>query len=170
MSGSTVSDFSIAQDSGSGVPGPLLENFTNVPTPDGVLTINSVIKPFLQAGQTYWLCDQPAYPNTGTLWCLNSQGVENNFAMETSEGNWYPASPDGATDAVFSIAVVPTPEPSAIALLVCGPSLLLMVKKTKKEVRPRVAFGPKLTMTSREPLLGWRAKKDYKIAPLLLSR
>jgi hypothetical protein len=128
MSGSAVSDFYIAQDNGSGIPGTILESFTDVLTPNGVLTINSVTRPLLQAGQEYWLCDEPAYPNTGTLWCLNSQGVANNFALESTEWSWYPASPDGATDAVFSISVVPVPESSTTIMVLLGAGLLVVLE------------------------------------------
>ncbi|HSY42813.1 MAG TPA: PEP-CTERM sorting domain-containing protein [Candidatus Acidoferrum sp.] len=125
--GSAVSDFSIAQDNGSGLPGTILESFADVTTPDnGVLTLDSVITPLLQAGQEYWLCDEAASANTDTLWMLNSTGIANNFVVESLEGDWSPASPDGATDAVFSISVVSVPEPSAAAMGLLGVGLFLM--------------------------------------------
>lgn len=127
MSGSSACNFYIAQDNGSGLPGTILESFTGVQTPDnGILTINSVATPLLQAGQEYWLCDEPAYANTGTLWCINSEGVANNFAQENSEWSWQAWSPGGATDSVFSISVVPVPEPSVIGIVLLGACLLLV--------------------------------------------
>ncbi len=126
MSGSAVSDFYIAQDNGSGIPGTILESFTDVLTPNGVLSISSLTRPLLQAGQKYWLCDEPAYPNTGTLWCLNSQGVANDFAIESAEWSWIARSPDGATDGVFSISVVPAPEPTVIGMVLLGTGLLVV--------------------------------------------
>jgi hypothetical protein len=89
MSGSSVCNFYIAQDNGAGLPGTILESFADVTTPDnGILTIDSVATPLLQAGQEYWLCDEPAYANTGTLWSMNTEAMANNFAMETSEWDW----------------------------------------------------------------------------------
>ena len=131
MSGSAVCNFYIAQDNGSGIPGAILESFTGVPTPNGILTIDSVAKPFLQSGQKYWLCDEPAYANTGTLWMLNTQGVANDFALETAEWAWHPASPDGATDGVFSISVIPVPEPSAAALLLSATAVVLWRRRRR---------------------------------------
>lgn len=119
-----TSNFFIAQDSGSGIPGTTLESFNNVSNGNGLLTLNSVSTPLLQAGQKYWLCDEPVAPSTYTGWYFNSQGFTGNYAFETTQGSWFPGS-SGQTDSVFSISVVPVPEPSDAALVLLGAGLLV---------------------------------------------
>jgi hypothetical protein len=119
-----LSDFFIAQDNGSGIPGAVLENFSNVTAPNGLLTINSVTMPLLQAGQKYWLCDEPADPNTYTGWALNNQGITNVCAVETSQGGWFALASPVVASPVFSISVTPVPEPSTAGLVLLGAGLL----------------------------------------------
>jgi hypothetical protein len=120
VSGSDLSNFFIAQDNGSGVPGSILESWSNVANPNGLLTINSVDQPLLQAGQTYWLCDEPAATNSANAWYENNQGLEPAFAFERSEWDWGSFQADAAPSGVFSVSVVPVPEPSTSALALCG--------------------------------------------------
>jgi hypothetical protein len=127
-SGSTAVDFYIAQDNGRGLPGSILESFSNTITPTGaiagVVTLDSISDPLLQAGQKYWLCAEPASPNTGISWCFNLEGLTNYFANESSEWNWSSTSVGGAIDSVFSISVIPVPEPSGIVISFVGFALL----------------------------------------------
>jgi hypothetical protein len=123
--GSPLSNFFIAQDNGSGIPGSILESFDNVSVPNGLLTINSVATPLLQAGQTYWLCDEPANANTYTGWYENNVGVTGDDAIETQGSwTWINAAAEDNTDSVFSISVVPVPEPSMAGLILLGAVLL----------------------------------------------
>ncbi len=116
--GQPFSNFFIAQDNGSGVPGSILESFDNLSVPTGVLTINSVATPLLQAGQTYWLCDEPTDPGTVTGWYENNQGLTGDDAFETTgPGSWTTLGASSETDSVFSISVTPVPEPSTVGLL-----------------------------------------------------
>jgi hypothetical protein len=124
LGGVALSDFFIAQDNGSGIPGAVLENFSNVSDPNGVLTLNSVTTPLLQAGQKYWLCDEPADPNTYTGWCLNSRSITNGYATETSQGGWFALASSPVASCVFSISAVPVPEPSTAGLVFVGAGLL----------------------------------------------
>jgi hypothetical protein len=124
LGGLTLSDFFVSQDNGSGLPGAVLENFPTVSVPNGVLTISSVATPLLQAGQKYWLCDEPADPNTYTGWCLNNQSITNAYAAETSPGVWFTIGSPSVASSVFSISVVPVPEPATAGLVLLGASLL----------------------------------------------
>jgi hypothetical protein len=118
-----LTDFSIAQDNGSGIPGTVLESFSNVTNPNGLLTLNSVTAPLLQAGQKYWLCDQPADANTYVGWYPNNQGITNSSAIQSSPGVWLAWPPSGANP-VFSISVVPVPEPATVGLVFLGVGLV----------------------------------------------
>jgi hypothetical protein len=123
--GQPYSNFFIAQDNGSGIPGSILESFDNISVPTGVLTINSVATPLLQAGQIYWLGDEPTGPGTVTGWYENNQGLTGDDAFETiGSGSWTNLGASGETDSVFSISVTPVPEPSAGWLLFFGATLL----------------------------------------------
>jgi len=118
LGGSALSNFYIAQDNGSGIPGVVLETYANVQNANGLLTINSTTHPLLQAGQTYWLCDEPAAANSNNGWYQNSQNVINGFAFERAQWSWssVPAAyspPSG----VFRVTVTPVPEPSVMALM-----------------------------------------------------
>ena len=88
LTGTRLSNFAIAQDNGSGVPGTVLESFNGVVNIDGVLNINSILQPLLQAGTKYWLVDGPTAANSYNGWCLNNQGIVQSYAVEFSPGNW----------------------------------------------------------------------------------
>lgn len=123
--GSPNSNFSIAEDNGSGLPGTILESFNNLQNPIGFMTINSVTTPLLQAGQTYWICDQPSAANTVTSWYWNSQGLTGNdaFATTGTGESWNNGGAAGTGDAVFAVTVVPIPEPSTASLILLGAGL-----------------------------------------------
>ena len=127
--GSDLSNFFIAQDNGSGVPGTILESFNNTANPNGLLIINSIVDPFLQAGTQYWLCDEPATATSDNAWYFNNQN-QIGFANERSQWNWsaFPA-PDSFQGGVFEITVTPVPEPSSLALVSLG-GLLLVRRRT----------------------------------------
>lgn len=120
--GSSLCNYFIAQDDGSGAPGTILESFTNVTSPTGILQLNSVLDPQLTAGTQYWLCMEPATSTTSEGWFYNNQGVANGFAYEHSEWGWTPFGPPPAVpnSGVFQIAAVPVPEPSTAAMLALG--------------------------------------------------
>ena len=127
MGGSGLSNFSIAQDNGSGIPGAILENFANVLNADGLLTLTSIVQPLLQAGTTYWLCDEPTADNSSNGWYYNNQGQANGFAFERSQGGWSAISSPAPNSGVFRVSVTPVPEPSAMALAaLCGGGFLFL--------------------------------------------
>jgi hypothetical protein len=142
-SGSGLSNFYIAQDNGSGTPGIILESFASVLNVTGLLTLNSTVKPLLQAGTEYWLCDEPTASDSYNGWYQNNQGVTNGFAAESSEWGWYPAPAPvpingvSITDGVFRVSVTPVPEPSVVESgIMCGCCLLLFRwRKCNREKR-----------------------------------
>lgn len=120
QSGSGLSDFFIAQDNGSG-PGTILESFLSTANnPNGLLTLNSVSQPMLQAGVKYWLCDEPTDSTTSNGWFENSQNYTPGFAFERSEWGWSTFGPPSPPSGVFRVLVTPVPEPTAFGFLVLG--------------------------------------------------
>jgi hypothetical protein len=121
VSGSDLSNFFIAQDNGSGLPGSILESWTGVQNAaNGLLTLNSAAVPLLQAGQEYWLCDEPGDPTSYNGWWQNNQGISPGDAFDNSEWGWGTIA-GGIEDAgVFSVNAVPVPEPSVAALGLLG--------------------------------------------------
>jgi len=131
VSGSGFSNFYIAQDNGNGIPGAILESFTDVLNANsGLLTLTSTVRPLLQAGTEYWLCDEPAAANSYNAWYQNNQGYAPGFAFERSEWNWS-AFWGAENSGVFKVSVTPVPEPSikGVAIL-CGCFLILLLKKS----------------------------------------
>lgn len=138
-SGLPESDFSIAQDNGSGLPGTALESFNNIiDTANGILTLNSITTPLLQAGQKYWLTDRPVATDTITAWYENNQGLtgDDAFATTGSGENWYNLGAASTADSVFSISVVPVPEPSSAGLLLLA-TALWAIRRPPRRPRPR---------------------------------
>jgi hypothetical protein len=133
VSGSALSNFYIAQDDGTGIPGVILEAYLNVQNVNGLLTINSSSRPRLQAGTKYWLCDEPAASNAYNGWWENSQNVINGFAFERSQWSWSAvASAYSPPSGVFRVTVTPVPEPSATGLLaLCGGLLGLRFRRIR---------------------------------------
>jgi hypothetical protein len=124
LGGSKLSNFFIAQDDGNGIPGTILESFLSVQNANGLMTINSATQPLLQAGQKYWLCDEPTADNSYNGWYQNSQGVANGFAFERSQWGWSFVGAPAPSSGVFSVAVAPVPEPSVAGLAVLGIGVL----------------------------------------------
>jgi hypothetical protein len=118
VGGSNLGNFAIAQDNGSGLPGTILESWSNVANPSGLLTLTSAVDPFLQAGQTYWLTDEPANASSDNGWYQNNQNIPP-AAYENSPGGWNPI-PNVETAGVFSVTVIPVPEPSTVGIFVLG--------------------------------------------------
>jgi hypothetical protein len=119
-SGSPLSNFFLAQDDGSGAPGSIVESFTNVSTPTGLLKLNSVLDPVLTAGTQYWVCMEPGADSTLNGWFENNQNIAPTFAYERSEWGWTPFGPPSPPSGTFEVVAVPTPEPCAASLLVFG--------------------------------------------------
>jgi hypothetical protein len=130
--GSGFSNFYIAQDNGSGIPGTILESFANVLNADGLLTLNSTAKPLLQAGTEYWICDEPTAGNSYNGWYQNSLGYAPGFAFERSEWDWSAVPAEHSPNSgVFQVSVTPVPEPAVTGLgALCGCLLFLRLKKS----------------------------------------
>jgi hypothetical protein len=130
--GSGLSNFYIAQDNGDGTPGTILESFTSELNASGLLTLNSTVKPLLQAGTEYWLCDEPTADNSDNGWYENNQGVANGFAYERSEWGWSAIPAPAPDSGVFRVSVNPVPEPSVVAWdITCGCCLFLFWPRKK---------------------------------------
>lgn len=126
VSGSTLSNFYIAQDDGNGIPGVVLEAYLNVQNVNGTQSIGSLTHPLLQAGQKYWLCDEPATSDAYNGWYQNSQNVINGFAFERAEWSWsaFTDTAHSPPSGVFRVTVTPVPEPSGLELTLLSLCLL----------------------------------------------
>lgn len=131
-SGAGYSNFYIAQDNGSGIPGAILESFTNIYNANGLLTLNSTVQPLLQAGTEYWLCDKPAADNSYNGWYQNNQGYAPG-AFERSEWGWA-ALANVENSGVFRVSVIPVPEPSVTGLATLSVGCLLFLRLKKSAV------------------------------------
>src|SRR5215472_6300456 len=109
--GTGLVNFSVAADNG-GTPGATLESFSNEQAPSpasGVLTINSVTQPLLQAGATYWLVAEPAQSTTSVGWYANDQGFKNDYAQEGPPGQWTSGHITFESNGAFAVSVLPVP-------------------------------------------------------------
>jgi hypothetical protein len=131
--------FSVAQDNGSGIPGTVLEDFSEILTGLPVFTLNSRTRPELEAGTRSWLCAEPAFDSTACGWFRNNQGYAEGFAYDSSHWNWTPLN-DGSADAVFSVAVIPVPEPTTAALVLLGGCLIARVCRSPCKADERTRF------------------------------
>lgn len=113
---SNLGNLYIAQDNGSGIPGSILESWLNVAHPNGSLLLTSTTPVLLQAGQTYWLCDEPAAANTSIAWYQNNQNISPGDAYDNSEWSWNTIPAGIETAGVFALTVTSVPEPSTVAL------------------------------------------------------
>lgn len=125
-SGSGRVNIYLAQDNGGGIPGTILESYLNVFSPGGVVTLTSTMHSLLQAGDKYWICAEPADATTYGGWYQNSQNVINGFAFERSPWSWsaFTDTAHSPPSGVFSLSVVPVPEPSTVGLALLGGALL----------------------------------------------
>ena len=102
------------------MPGTNIESFINVANITGVLTINSIVKPLLQAGTQYWLCDEPATSTSYNGWYYNNQGYDYGFAFERSEWSWAAIPGPTVSSGVFEVQVTPVPEAGVVSLSLLG--------------------------------------------------
>lgn len=92
----------------NGFPGRTLEWFSVRPeAATGLLTLESVKQPALEAGVKYWLC---ARSKGGWRWKFNDQNIVHNSARETGRGKWASAG-DYCFVGAFSIRVSTNPPP-----------------------------------------------------------
>lgn len=104
LGGSTLSDFFIAQDS-SGIPGAVVESFSGVQNANGLLMINSITQPLLQAGQKYWLCDEPDASNSYNGWYKTTRTLPMVLPLNVPSGvgaRWAPRPRPAASSASAS--------------------------------------------------------------------
>ncbi len=88
---------SVAQDA-QGRPGQVLERFGDVSPPlmlrditavnTATLTLNSKVHPRLLAGSKYWLCIEPADPETFTVWWPTMNKNTDDFLEATAPARW----------------------------------------------------------------------------------
>ena len=129
ISGSGRSNFFIAEDN-NGVPGAILESYGNVlNTASGLLTLNSSSQPMLQAGLTYWVCDEPADATSLTGWFQNNQSRTNGFAFERSPWSWQGITSHAPPSGVMRVSLVPIPEPGIAALMSVALGLIVASRK-----------------------------------------
>lgn len=84
-------NFFIAEDR-QGVPGNVLELFPNVLPPrigeTNALVLQSTVQPTLRLGVKYWLCAEPASPETLALWFYSTDLPPAGYAVEQAPSKW----------------------------------------------------------------------------------
>jgi PEP-CTERM motif len=106
---------------GQSQPGQLLEQFTLVNPPAGIVSADSVVNPILQANQLYWFAVLPGSADTSTVWNFSDTGVGGYADAQQTPGVW---KPSGSTlgNSAFRIdgAAAAVPEPASLTLLGTG--------------------------------------------------
>ena len=125
---SDLANIFIAVNSGANLPGTTLENFLNVPCPgpfganNPIISLTSIVNPFLQSGHTYWFGVVAALPSAVITVNQNSLGVLAPQAQEFSPSAWIARG----NKSTFAFDVeVSVPEPSTTVLAVLGIAVLL---------------------------------------------
>ena len=106
---------------GPAAPGAPIESFivTSLPTIPGVVTVDSISHPHLDAGVRYWVVlSAPDPTNTSVGWNQNSQGFVD-LSSRQDGGPWLDLGTEVLTPAfdVIGTPIVAIPEPSTWALL-----------------------------------------------------
>ena len=126
---SDLANISIAVNKSGNLPGTTLESFLNVPCPgqfgadNPITSLTSIVDPFRQSGNTYWLCVVAALPSADIVVNQNSLGVLAPQAQEFSPSAWI-ARGNKSTFA-FDVEVSEVPEPCTTALAALGIPVLL---------------------------------------------
>ena len=129
----------IAANSGQNLPGATLESFLNVscPGPLGyelpITSLTSSADPFLQAGNTYWLCAEAALPNADIVMDQNNLGILSNQAQEFSPSGWHASG--SRTTFAFDVELSNVPEPSVATLAALG--VVILIGRRASHFRPR---------------------------------
>ncbi|PWU16449.1 MAG: hypothetical protein C5B50_13455 [Verrucomicrobia bacterium] len=119
---SDLANVVISDNSPGNLPNARLETFSNVACsgPFGannpLTSLTAATRPFLQAGNTYWLSVEPATSTADVIVNQNSLGLLASQAQEFSRFNWIARG--NKTTFAFSVEVVP--EPSILALAALG--------------------------------------------------
>jgi hypothetical protein len=106
---------------GQSQPGQLLEQFTLVNPPAGIVSADSVVNPILQANQLYWFAVLPGSADTTTVWNFSDTGVGGYADGQHTPGVWLPSG-NTLGNSAFRIdgAAAAVPEPASLALLGTG--------------------------------------------------
>jgi hypothetical protein len=138
VSGSGLSNISLAEDSAGLPTGTVLESFNNIlangtfgqsPPPVAIL---SLTHPTLNAGQTYWLRAEPSDSTVVNQWNLNSQNVINAYDVAIGPGQWFFTAGPLPADGTFRILGTSTvPEP-ATTLAATALAALLIPRRRKR--------------------------------------
>jgi len=124
----TATSFTLFEDSGLAF-GTFLETLTianttqPLPSTGMVVTLDSILQPTLNAGQSYWLAFGDAGP-IGSLWFFNDQGFVGPRTGGVSDIAALPA---------FRVEVVP--EPATGVLLLAGLLLLDVGRRSRSSIR-----------------------------------
>jgi hypothetical protein len=106
---------------GQSQPGQLLEQFTLVNPPTGIVAADSVVHPTLQANQLYWFAVLPGSADTATVWNFSDTGVGGYADSQHTPGVWLPSGFTSGNSA-FRIdgTAAAVPEPTGLTLLGTG--------------------------------------------------
>jgi hypothetical protein len=126
-------------NSSQNLPGNTLESFLNVPVAQGSATdipltsVNSVARPYLQAGVPYWLLVKATNPDGLLLDYETTDGITAHLAAQFSPtGNWINEGTRG-TLAFDVLAASSIPEPSTWILIAMGGAAVMRSRLGKKK-------------------------------------
>jgi hypothetical protein len=110
-------------DRAYGRPGTLLETFSHLTQEGTIITVNSVSRPVLEAGYSYWIVGV-GEGDSAVSWQCNSLGLRGSF-YSVQAGREVLLSDQWIT--AFRISGTVVPEPSGAALIVLGGVSLALV-------------------------------------------
>lgn len=106
------------------VPGTTLESFLNVPIGgyfgenNPVLTLSSILQPYITAGTPYWIWVQAATPQAVLTVNENDTGISTPQAQSFAVNSW---QDNGLrTSFAFDVDVTSVPEPASLGLMLGG--------------------------------------------------
>jgi hypothetical protein len=129
LGGSGSLDVFLQQDA-AGAPGTILESFSTSNGFDlGVITFDSVLRPALSAGTTYWIVAEASSPGANYGW---RQSLSDTSTMgDAFNGTWITFSPDPYTTPVLRIDGAQVPEPGSLPLIGAGLFAFAVIRRLK---------------------------------------
>ncbi len=130
-------------DRAQGMPGTLLETFSGVSAGGAILTLDSVARPVLETGLSYWLVGV-GEGNSVLSWPCSSLGLRGNYY--SVQGGTEMLGPDQRISA-FRVSGTEVPEPSVAAFFLLGAVSFALASSKRTARLP----GPSTPRRRRNP-------------------